>query len=78
MLSWRVRSTLGNKLRKTVCERVPLFEVGVEHPAGETLATDSDSFQNAVTLELVEDQVRVDLTCKMLTIDLYCLIKSRP
>ncbi len=39
----------------------PLFELGVHHSAGKSLPADPDAFEHAVTLQLVQHQVRVQL-----------------
>ena len=46
------------------CVHVPVLEVGVDHPVGEALAANTDSFKHTVTGELVHHKVRVNHTCE--------------
>jgi hypothetical protein len=41
---------------------LPQLKVGINHPVGESLTTDTDAFKYTVTGELVHHQVRVDET----------------
>ena len=40
---------------------IPLFELWVQHSAGEALTTDTDSLEYTVTLQLVKYQVGIKL-----------------
>jgi len=42
---------------------LPLLELGVNDAIREALAADTDAFQYAVTLQLMQHQVSVDHTC---------------
>ncbi|MPC97324.1 hypothetical protein E2C01_092635 [Portunus trituberculatus] len=41
-----------------------MTDIGVDHPVGEALATDTNAFKHAVTSKLVHDESRVDHTCR--------------
>ena len=43
---------------------LPKLEVGVHHPVGESLTTDTDTLKYTVTSELVHYQMGVDETCE--------------
>ena len=42
---------------------LPLFELRVDDPVGETLSTNTDTFKYTITLELVQYQWSVNITC---------------
>ena len=43
---------------------VPLFELRVDHPAGETFTADTDSLKYTITLELVHNQPSFNHDCQ--------------
>lgn len=47
---------------KTGHQNLPLFEFGVDHSVGETLAANTDAFKHTVAVKLVQHQMSVDHT----------------
>ena len=47
---------------------LPLLELRVDDPGGESLAANTDAFKHTVTLELVHDQVGVNQTGLLLLV----------
>ena len=48
---------------KQTFQYLPLLELWVDDPAGETLTTDTDSLKYTVTLKLVQDKMGVNNPC---------------
>lgn len=42
---------------QTECDVLPLPEISVEDPAGESLSANPDTFQHTVTTQLVKDKM---------------------
>lgn len=43
---------------------LPLFEVSVKHPVGESLPANADTFQDTITAELMQDQECIHFACR--------------
>ena len=43
--------------------RVPLLELGIDNPVGKALPANSDTLQDAIAPQLVNDKVGVDFAC---------------
>ena len=59
-------------------EGPPLLELGVDDSVGESLATDTNSFQHTVTLQLVQHQLGVDEACSHITNNVRHITPHRP
>lgn len=42
---------------------IPLSELLEDNSVGEALSADPDSLQHTITLQLIQDQVRIQFTC---------------
>lgn len=47
----------GKEMKRVV---IPLFEVRVDHPIGESLTTDTNTFEHTITGELMHNQMGID------------------